>query len=365
MNGLVDSSRTRRIGLLVGTALVLLMTGTFLIGREQRFWERKVDFEIRFTRTNGLRVSSPVSLTGVDIGAVEEIYFPDDPNSTYITVKVRISGAATPRLRENTVARIRTIGLLGDKYIELSGGSPDHAILAPGAIIPSVDPIDVEALLGEGGDIVTNIVEASNSLKNVFAAIDRGEGLLGQMLRGHEEGTSSIARLRETIEHLERTAAAVERLVTEVQSGRGALGVLLRRGQETERLLTKLERSASSLATVTARIENAQGALPRLVEDREYGQQLLSDLRTTARNLAELAEKANRGQGTLGRLVNDPALYRDAQELVSSARSSWVFGIYRGLRAILPPYGSSAVTASPLEVAPTPEPTPRVSPSPD
>ncbi len=165
MNELVDPSRSWRVGLLVTVALVTLVTGTFLVGREQRFWEHKVVYEIRFTRTNGLRVGSPVSLTGVDIGSVQETSFPEDANASFISVRVNIAGTAAPRIRENTVARIRTIGLLGDKYIELSGGTPDRVLLSPGAIIPSMDPIDYEALLGESGDIVTNIVEASNSLK--------------------------------------------------------------------------------------------------------------------------------------------------------------------------------------------------------
>ena len=66
-----ERRRTLRVGVTVTVAVLLAMAGTFLIGREQQFWERKNSYEIRFTRINGLRVGSVVSLTGVDIGSVD------------------------------------------------------------------------------------------------------------------------------------------------------------------------------------------------------------------------------------------------------------------------------------------------------
>ena len=89
-----SSQRTLRVGATVVAAVTLAMLGTFLIGREQRFWETKQAYEIRFTRINGLRVGAPVSLTGVDIGSVQAVSFPEDPAATYIVVSVNIAGRA-------------------------------------------------------------------------------------------------------------------------------------------------------------------------------------------------------------------------------------------------------------------------------
>ena len=344
---------TRRVGLMVVVALGLFMAGTFLIGREQRFWERKISYEIRFARINGLRVGSAVSLTGVDIGSVQEVSFPDDPNAAYISIHVSVAGRASPRIREDSVARIRTIGLLGDKYIEISAGSPQSAMLPTGSIIPSADPIDYEALLGEGGDIITNIVETTNSLKNVLATIEQGQGLLGQMIKNKEQGATTLADLQKTLAHIEATSASIERIAKDVESGKGALGVLLKRGAETERLLANLDNASKALGRWTARLDSAQGALPKLLEDKEYGQALLRDLRSAAHNLAELAEKINHGKGTVAQLVNDPTLAQEVKGLVTSARSSWLFSAYRGVRALLPPYGPP-----PTPEAPQPQSTP-------
>ena len=354
------SQRTLRVGATVVAAVSLAMLGTFLIGREQRFWENKQNYEIRFTRINGLRVGTPVSLTGVDIGSVQAVSFPADPGATYIVVSVRIAGRAAQRVREDSIARIRTIGLLGDKYVEIGAGTPQSPVLPPGSVIPSADPIDYEALLGESGDIVTNIVETTNSLRNVLASIERGEGLLGQIVKNREQGATTLADLQRTVAHVEGTTASFERIARELEAGRGALGALLKRGEQAQHVLANLERASGDLASLTAKLNTAQGALPQLVLDQAYGEALLRDLRRTAENLAEVSEKINHGDGTAAQLVNDPSLYRDAKGLVSSTRESWMFSFYRGFRGLFPPYGPA--TPDPVPPLAGPAPTPEATP---
>jgi len=353
-----EPARALRVGATVAAAIVLAMVGTFLIGREQRFWERKQAYEIRFTRVNGLRVGSPVSLTGVDIGSVQEVSFPENISANYISVSVNISGSAAQRIREDSLARIRTIGLLGDKYVEISAGSPQSPMLPPGSIIPSTDPIDYEALLGESGDIISNIVETTNSLRNVLASIEQGEGLLGQMIKNREQGAITLADLQKTVAHVESTTASLERMTKDVESGKGAFGVLLKRGDEARRLLANLDRAASDLTKLSSRLESAGGALPQLIEDKQYAEGLLRDLRTAAANLAEVTDKINRGHGTVAELVNDPTLYSEAKGLFSSTRSSWAFSLYRGVRGIFPPYGPNAADTPPAPPTPPPLTTP-------
>src|SRR2546427_4058288 len=178
--------RTTKIGLLVATALAILMVTIFSLNQEQPFWERKVQYEVHFSRTGGLQTGAPVSLSGVPIGTVAEMRFPPDPAVSYIQVLINVKGDLAPRIREDTVASIRTLGLLGDRYIELSAGAPESPPVPPGGLIASIDPVEIEALVGQGGDIVTNIVEGTASLKDGLGASPRGEGLLGRTPRNRQ-----------------------------------------------------------------------------------------------------------------------------------------------------------------------------------
>jgi len=327
---------TTKIGFLVAIALAILMVTIFSLNQEQPFWERKVQYEVHFTRTGGLQTGAPVSLSGVTIGTVEEMRFPPDPAANYIQVLINVKGDLAPRIREDTVASIRTIGLLGDRYIELSAGVPESPPVTPGGLIASIDPIDIEALVGQGGDIVTNIVEVTASLKDVLGAIQRGEGLLGAMLRNRELGEATLVDLQRTMANVQATTASLEKVLQRIDRGEGVLGQLTSDTKQSRELLTHVRRSARSLDTLTTRLNRGNGALARLMEDEAYAHRVLGNLDRAISDLADVAAKLDRGQGTLGKLVNDPSLYHDTKALVGGARKSWFLRWFGGLGSATP-----------------------------
>lgn len=338
-----------RVGGLVLGALVIAGVAIFLLGRQEHLWERKVDYELRFARTNGLQTGAPVSLSGLPIGVVDTLGFAGDPGAHEIVVAIRVDADAASRIRTDTRATIRTLGLLGDKYIELvPGGEPTADAIPAGGRIPTVDPTDYEALVGQsGGDIVSNVVEVTAALKDVLQTIQRGEGLLGAMVRNREFGDRTLDSLQGTLASLHETTATVQRLLQHVDRGEGVLGKLAR----DPKLGTSVERSLTSIERVAARLERGEGALMRLVDDRAYGDRLLAKLDRIADDLGQVAAKLNRGDGTLGKLVNDPALHDEAQAMVREVRSSWLVRLYRGVRGLWP---TDPATAPDVEAPPAP-----------
>src|SRR5437016_85914 len=306
------------------------MVTIFSLGAEQRFWERKIQYEVHFMRTGGLQTGSQVSLNGVLVGSVVEMRFPPDPAVNYIQVLLNVRGDVAPRIRDDTVASIRTYGLLGDRYIELSAGPPEPPAVPPGGLISSIDPVDIESLVGRGGDIVTNIVEVTASLKDVLGSIQRGEGLLGAMLRNRELGEATLVDLQRTMANVQQTTGSLNEILDHVNRGQGVLGQLTGDTQEAKELAAHIRRAARSVDEFSTRLNRGKGTLVHLVEDEAYARRVLGNLDRAMADLAELAAKIDRGQGTLGKLVNDPALYHEARSLVGGARKSWVLRFFGG-----------------------------------
>jgi phospholipid/cholesterol/gamma-HCH transport system substrate-binding protein len=344
--------RTIRIGALVTAAIIVLMVTIFSLGAEQRFWERKVQYEVHFTRTGGLQVGSQVSLNGVLVGSVVEMRFPPDPAVNFIQVLVNVRGDVSSRIRDDTLASIRTYGLLGDRYIEMSAGSPEAAPIPPGGLIASVDPVDIESLVGQGGDIVTNIVEVTASLKDVLGTIQRGEGLLGAMLRNRELGESTLVDLQRTMANVQDTTKSLDQILDRVNRGRGVLGQMTGDSPEAKDLASHVRRAARSIDEFSSRLNRGNGALVRLVEDEAYARRVLSNLDHAVADLADVAAKLDRGQGTLGKLVNDPTLYHETRALVGGFRGSWLLRFFGSGKSAPPPPPSEPPPAS----APAPPP---------
>ena len=368
-----------RVGLLILVCLVIFGATIFLMGKERRLFETKVPFEIRFSRTIGLREGAPISLAGVTVGSVESLTFAQDIRENYIVVRIKVVGDVAPRIRKDTVARIRTLGLLGDKFIELSGGSPRSDPVPPGGLISSVDPIDYEALLGEGGGVVENFIEVTSSLRTVLKSIaegkgllgqmvapgqeekwadmatnfraisvslrsasesfrhivrsvERGEGMLGQLVQNKEAGEAMMEDLRVGLRQLRQATESLQKTTAKLERGEGTLGTLIQDPDAGREILASLRRSAANLETVTRQLREGGGVVQRLIADRPYADRLLGQLEQATGDLARITAKIERGEGTIGALVNDPGLYKDARELVGNAKGSWLFSISRFFR---------------------------------
>jgi phospholipid/cholesterol/gamma-HCH transport system substrate-binding protein len=96
----------------------------------------------RFTNIGGLKSGSQVFIAGVPVGRVEKI----DLDSQYAAV-VHLNVEQKVRLPSDTIASIKTSGLIGDKYVALAPGA-DSANLAPGGIITDTESaMDLESII--------------------------------------------------------------------------------------------------------------------------------------------------------------------------------------------------------------------------
>jgi len=358
-----------RVGLLILTGLSLLAVAISLMGKEKRLFERRVPYRIHFGRTVGLQEGARVNLSGVVVGSVENMSFPEDIRENYIVVQIRITGAVAPRIRTDTMARIRTQGVLGDKYIELSAGQPESERLAAGGLIASVEPVDYEAILGGGGDALQNFIEVTNSLKiilasiqegkgvlgqllasdssgrwaetgrnfyeasaslkNILQTVDRGDGFVGQLIANKEVGREIMQHLQVSLEQARRATESLQNTAAQIERGEGTLGTLIQDPDAGKEILASLRQASANLADITRRMREEKGLLQRLIDDSSYADRVLGNLESTTADLAQITAKIERGDGTLGALVNDPELYQETKEVLKKFKGSWLLSLYR------------------------------------
>ncbi len=104
----------------------------------------------------------------------------------------------TERIRTDSEASIRSMGLLGDRYIEITSGSSDAERIPEGGLVPGTDPAELSTFVATGEDLLENLIGISVSLRNILTRVDAGEGLLGELTRTPESGTHLSESLTET-----------------------------------------------------------------------------------------------------------------------------------------------------------------------
>jgi len=131
------------IFVLLGIAAVVYLTihlGTGALMRGDTYL-----VEARFTNTGGLHTGSSVLLSGVTVGRVEEVRMEPSDYSAIAVLRI----VSKLRLPTDSMASVKTAGLIGDKYISLSPGADDK-YLEPGARITMTEPaVDLESLIGK------------------------------------------------------------------------------------------------------------------------------------------------------------------------------------------------------------------------
>jgi len=358
------STRALRVGLVILAALAVLAVGIFIIGSRNNLFSRKNPYYVDFNTASGLKPGSPVELNGVDVGTIQKVDLSKNPWKRQIRVWLEVESQYAARIRgpvdesgvvegqPPSVARIKTLGLLGDKYIEISSGSPIYPVIPSEGAIPAAQPTNVDALVASGEDVMDNVVQISHSLNRILDRMDRGEGILGQLTKDTPDsrrlqqsliGTSeSMQRIAFTIEHgqgplprmlndraladqLARSLDRFESLLAEAQNGPGLLPGLLNdpgtRAQFDD-TLASLHKVAKDLQDFTADLDKSDALLPRLVKDKEYGREVADQVRQFVRRLNEISTKISEGQGSAAKLINDPQIYDAVNDILVGVNES-------------------------------------------
>ena len=154
-----------KVGILVVVCILVLLgflykTGSFDFKKEG--YEVKVLFNI----VSGVQRNAPVRLAGVEIGQVRNIQL-SYGKSTKVEVTLRLEENA--KLREDSVAYITALGLMGEKYIEVTAGSEGSPFLKPGGAITGEDPLEFDALARKGENIADALGETLDNIKQLAA----------------------------------------------------------------------------------------------------------------------------------------------------------------------------------------------------
>ena len=347
-----NPSAARRVGLLLLVALALGMAAIFTVGERRNLFSAKNEYFIRFDSVSGLQKGSNVQLDGVGVGSIAAIDLSEDVRKNQIEIRIRVEERFAARIREDSMARIRTLGLLGDKYIEISSGTPQFPEVPEGGTIGTAPVADVDRLRASGEDLVNNVTRITEQLTTILGRMERGEGILGELTKGVEpnrkvttefiatldsirsmfdefrNGAGPLPRMlgdRALGDKLESTVTRLDSLLGQAESGGGALSMLLTDGAQKERLersLASIERTAANLESVTNSLREERALLPKLLGDEAYGDKLSGELASLVENLNRVAEKLDHGPGSAAQIVNDPQLYQAMKDIVTGIDES-------------------------------------------
>lgn len=258
-----------RVGILITLAGIIIVTLLMLIDERGGFFAGYSELKSSFKTVSGLRNGAVVYLRGVDIGEVKDIYYRGDS----VIVEMNVINSAFGKITKDSKAIIKTQGLLGDKMVEIIPGK---------------------------GEKITE----------------------GYEIQGESEGEiyENIAQAGLVIKKSEEIVEALSRIVDNVESGKGSLGMLLK----NSKLYEEVTQSAKEFHSLTLKMKTAVKRLNQVIANVSEGNSIsntVKKIEKTAESLNYLAGKLKEGKGTAGKLLKEEDLYKNLTETVKDLKA--------------------------------------------
>lgn len=281
-----------KVGGVILAALLIIMVGMYKLGQAANLFAKRYELVTFLPEASGLRAGGQVTVAGQLAGSVKSIQLlPVDYDTTRnLRLVLAIDRDVQEQIRSDSRARIRTMGLLGDKTLDVSPGTPRYAPLKEGDTLRVQQSLDYEAVLTQAAGAVGDVVALTRDLRSLTGGLVRGEGTMGQLM-------TNRALYDQLTGTLERTNAMLVRL----QSPNGTVGRLL----ESPEMYDRLNGAVASLDSLAMSVNNSRGTVGKLLRDTT----LYASLATVARNADSLSRMLANPNGPLARLATDQTLY--------------------------------------------------------
>lgn len=139
--------RETAVGVFVLIGLLCVGYLAIKLGRMEMFSSDGFNLSARFDSASGLRPGADVELAGVPVGRVVAIHLDPNPMASQAIVEMRLE--TNLHLSDDSMASIKTSGLIGDKYVSLTRGGSDSELAAGATMTETESPMDLESLIAK------------------------------------------------------------------------------------------------------------------------------------------------------------------------------------------------------------------------
>jgi len=314
-----------RVGILVTLGLIILAFVIFAVSGDVRIpgITKTTIVKTDMASVDGLRKGAEVRLSGKKVGSVKEINFtnqiPSDPNSqNNVEIVMEIDGnldgkPAIQRVRSDSLAVLKSAGVLGDNVIDITPGTLAGKEIKNGDRIKSLEQKSVGDIINAAQTAVGNLNVISDDIKAMTGNLRQGRGSMGRFLNDEAFYLD-----------LDRTVRQAETLVKDIREGEGTIGKLVKDPTLHDQVSETIAQLRKISDQINEQISGNKGTLGKLIKDEELyrrANSLVTRLDETSAKLDRAMAKIERGEGNLGKLINDDKLYAEVRDTVEKLNS--------------------------------------------
>lgn len=287
--------RDVRTGLLGVAGLAVMAWLALVIGDNNGMFAKVATLTFFATDVKGLVEGNQVTISGKKIGTVElmDITTKDDTVGVRVTLRVREEYLTV--LTVDTRAVIKSLGVLGDKYVDLVRGKGQP--LPDGGEIVMVAEPGIEDLTTAGLSTLERVNRLGDELTSIAGRINRGEGTVGRLITTNELGD----RIDLVARRADQAILSLKTTMDRTRDGNGLLPRLL----NDPAMANRVNGTIAQLEDLVGQLRAGRGTIGRLLTSDS----LYMTIADVTKRIDSIAIRFNSGTGSLGKLATDPTLF--------------------------------------------------------
>jgi len=173
-----NTKKNIRLGIFVTIGLGLFIAAIYFIGNRQHLFSKTITLNAMFKDISGLQIGNNVRFSGINVGTVKDIQIVSD---SFVKVEMEIEAKTQKFIKIDSKALIGSEGLMGNKVLNISPGTPGTSVIKDGAKMGTKQLASLDDIMVKMDSVAGNAVYITADLKGMMGNIHAGKGTLGKL----------------------------------------------------------------------------------------------------------------------------------------------------------------------------------------
>lgn len=291
------------VGIFIVIGLAIFIWAILTLGSQKNTFEKSIGIKTYFQNVSGLQKGNNIWYSGVKVGTVEKIALIENGK---VEVDININEKSVPYIHKNAKAKLSTDGLIGNKIIEIYGGSAQAPRISEGDVLNNDELLSTDAMMSTLSKNNDNLLAITDNFKVISNKMAEGKGSIGKLLNDEtfaDEITKIVAILKNASSNLQQLSANVNHYTARLNDSgtlandlvsdtvifsklRSTVGKLQQMADKSNEVVGSLQGAAN---TVNEGLKNPNTPAGMLLGDEKTA----ASLKITMQNLQSASVKLN------------------------------------------------------------------------
>jgi len=197
------------VGIFIFLGLAIFIWTVLTLGSQKNSFKKSIAIKTFFQNVNGLQKGNNVWFSGVKVGTIETVTL---IGIGKVEVDMNINDQSVAYIHNNAKAKISSDGLIGNKIIEIYGGSAEAPPIKNDDVLNNEELLNTEAMMATLSKNNDNLLDITNNFKLISSEMAEGKGSIGKLLNDEtfaDELNKTVVTLKNASSNLEKLTANV------------------------------------------------------------------------------------------------------------------------------------------------------------